>query len=271
MTQVDIAAHIANWNAPIFNGHVHEDVRIWISAIRDGLWERNVPSEHWVNVASHFLGEEPKSGLDNVQQMMEKLQSKDAFTRADQCQCRGEEPPAALDDVRQMTAKPASRQGVWRWDWAMFSRILVHIHDRVKKDAADLAKESQSLGDVVRRFRKQHPYAAAAAGLGLVAAGGITVTPAILVGTLNVMGFSASGIVGGSVAAGIQASVYGGAITSGSMFAMAQSAAAGGIAATSIGAQAVSAGTMALGAWIGLGGAENNAENNVENSVPDES
>ncbi|KAJ7142413.1 hypothetical protein C8R44DRAFT_974177 [Mycena epipterygia] len=156
MTQIDIAAYIANWNAPIFSGHVYENVQIWISSIRDGLW--NVPSEHWVDVASHFLGERPKSILDNVQQMMAKLDSKDAFTRTDQCRSEdggfGRYP--TTDD-----GKAGLEAGIWHWDWATFARILVHVH--------------------------------------------------------------------GSVAAGIQSTVYGGAVSSGSIFAMAQSAAAGGI------------------------------------------
>ncbi|KAG8971073.1 hypothetical protein FRC05_011539 [Tulasnella sp. 425] len=52
----------------------------------------------------------------------------------------------------------------------------------------------------------------------LIAGGGAAVAPAAAVGAL------------GSVAAGIQASVYGGTVGSGSLFAMAQSAAMGGIA-----------------------------------------
>ncbi|KAG8971075.1 hypothetical protein FRC05_011541 [Tulasnella sp. 425] len=52
----------------------------------------------------------------------------------------------------------------------------------------------------------------------LIVGGGAAVAPAVAVGAL------------GSVAAGIQASVYGGAVGSGSLFAMAQSAAMGGIA-----------------------------------------
>ncbi|KAG8945995.1 hypothetical protein FRC04_012114 [Tulasnella sp. 424] len=64
----------------------------------------------------------------------------------------------------------------------------------------------------------------------LIVGGGAAVAPAVAVGALGLLGFSAMGPVAGSVAAGIQASVYGGAVGSGSLFAMAQSAAMGGIA-----------------------------------------
>jgi hypothetical protein len=54
------------------------------------------------------------------------------------------------------------------------------------------------MGGVLCRLRQQ-PVIAAAAGLGLVTLGGVTVGPAILVGTLNLLGFSASGVVGGKL------------------------------------------------------------------------
>ncbi|KAG8946000.1 hypothetical protein FRC04_012119 [Tulasnella sp. 424] len=50
----------------------------------------------------------------------------------------------------------------------------------------------------------------------LIVGGGVAVAPAVAVGALD------------SVAAGIQATVYGGAVGAGSLFAMAQSAAMGG-------------------------------------------
>ncbi|KAJ7142401.1 hypothetical protein C8R44DRAFT_760602 [Mycena epipterygia] len=235
MTQVDIPPHITDWNAPIFNGHPHEDVRMWLCGIRYGLKQRRIPSALWVDVASHFLGEEPRAVLDNVERMLGQLES---------------------------------REGTYHWDWDTFTRALIHVHDQVKKDAADLENDSQSIGDNLRRFRTEHPYAAAAAGLGLVAVGGITVAPAILVGTLNVLGFSASGVVGGSIAAWIQSTVYGAAVSSGSLFSLAQSAAAGGIMVAPVAAQAVSTGAMALGAWFGFGGARGNGGNSAPAAIP---
>ncbi|KAJ7429628.1 hypothetical protein FB451DRAFT_1327754 [Mycena latifolia] len=206
MARTDIAAYLTNWHAPTFNGQAHENVRTWISGIRDGLEERHVPPSLWAEMPSIFLGEKPRRVLNGVKEMMTKLELQDG-------------------------------RGEWQWNWERFTRALVHIH------------ESSSIGDDFNRFRREHPYAAAAAGLGMVAVGGITVGPAILVGTLNLLGFSASGVVAGSIAAGIQSAVYGGAVASGSLFAMAQSATMGGMAVAPVAVQALSASAMALGAW----------------------
>ncbi|KAG8917675.1 hypothetical protein FRC01_002294 [Tulasnella sp. 417] len=64
----------------------------------------------------------------------------------------------------------------------------------------------------------------------LIVGGGAALAPAAAVAGLGLLGFSAAGPVAGSVAAGIQATFYGGAVGSGSLFALAQSAAMGGIA-----------------------------------------
>ncbi|KAJ7084574.1 hypothetical protein B0H15DRAFT_386252 [Mycena belliarum] len=215
MAQTNILPYLVNWNAPTFNGQPQEDVEMWISGIRLGLKQRHVPRSLWVEIAYHFLGEEPQAVLTSMKATMTKLEVQE------------------------------------EWDWERFTRSLIVIHEQVKRDAA-----KPSIGDDFHRFRKDHPYATAAAGLGLVTVGGITVAPAILVGTLNIIGFSASGVVSGSLAAGIQSAVYGGAVASGSLFAMAQSAAAGGVAVAPVALQALSAGTMALGAWVRFGRAE---------------
>ncbi|KAJ7802828.1 hypothetical protein B0H14DRAFT_2890852 [Mycena olivaceomarginata] len=212
---VFIAAYLTDWNAPTFNGQPHEDARMWLRKIRTGLKLHAVPPALWVPIAFHFLGDEPRVVLDGR-------------------------------EVQE-------GRGEWEWEWDRFTRALIHIHDRVKKDAEN---ESSSIGDDFHRFRREHPYAAAAAGLGLVAVGGITVGPAILVGTLNLLGFSSAGVVGGSIAAGIQSAVYGAAVGSGSLFAMTQSAAAGGVAVAPVAIQALSAAAMALGAWVGFGRGE---------------
>ncbi|KAJ7500312.1 hypothetical protein B0H11DRAFT_1909267 [Mycena galericulata] len=194
MSQPNINPYLKDWSTPVFNGEVYEDVEMWISTIRYGLKQRRVPQEHWVSVAFHFMGYEPRAVLDDVKQTMRDLQGSE-----------------------------------WDWNWTRLTNGLIHIQNQAKKEAADSSGSVGSVGDSLRRFRKEHPYAAAAAGVGLITVGGITVAPAMLVGTLNLLGFSASGVVGGSIAASIQSAVYGGAIASGSAFSMAQSAAAGGI------------------------------------------
>lgn len=110
-------------------------------------------------------------------------------------------------------------------------------------------------------------------GTALVATGAAVILPAVAVGALNLLGFSAIGPVAGerddfqanrsswltyksvfdmrptgSIAAGIQSTFYGGAVASGSAFALAQAAAMGGIAVG--GAAEVMAGTFALTAGV---------------------
>jgi len=57
-----------------------------------------------------------------------------------------------------------------------------------------------------------------------VTAGSVVLIPTILVGGLNAVGFTASGVVAGSIAAGLQSSVYGGLTTG--LFSTGQSIAA---------------------------------------------
>ncbi|KAJ7816742.1 hypothetical protein B0H14DRAFT_2844066 [Mycena olivaceomarginata] len=141
-----------------------------------------------------------------------------------------------MSDKPRTVLEEAQREMGIEWDW---------------KDLSPLCDpDSNSVEDSLRRFRREHPFAAGAAAVGLITVGGITVAPAILVGTLNLLGFSASGVVGGSIAASIQSAFYGGAVASGSLFSLAQSAAAGAIAVAAFPIQAVSAGAVGLGTWL---------------------
>lgn len=94
-TGPDVAPYLKDWKASIFNGHPHEDVRMWLCGIRYGLKQRRVPREQWIEVASHFLGEEPRAVLENVEKMLGKLESK---------------------------------EGTSRCDWDTFTRALIHVH-----------------------------------------------------------------------------------------------------------------------------------------------
>ncbi|KAJ7615545.1 hypothetical protein FB45DRAFT_935949 [Roridomyces roridus] len=151
-----------------------------------------------------------------------------------------DEPREVLDDARRTL-------GMEKWEWDTLTMALVYIQKKMRQDEAE---HSHSVGHKLRRFRRDHPYAAAAAGIGLVTVGGITVAPAVLVGTLNLLGFSATGVVSGSIAAGIQSAVYGGAVASGSLFSMAQAATMGGIAVAAVPVQALSAGAIGVGALL---------------------
>ncbi|KAG8919065.1 hypothetical protein FRC02_001957 [Tulasnella sp. 418] len=110
----------------------------------------------------------------------------------------------------------------------------------------DFLGEMDELPGGFSKFRKKHPILTAACGGALVVGGSLALGPALLVGGLNLLGFSAAGPVAGSIAAGIQSAVYGGAVASGSAFALAQSAAMGGVAVAS-GAELVAA-VVAAGA-----------------------
>ena len=65
---------------------------------------------------------------------------------------------------------------------------------------------------------------------------------------LTWMGFTAAGVAAGSIAAGIQSAVYGGAVTSSSVFAALQSAGAAGLGTKAI-VSVFSAG-LAAATWI---------------------
>ncbi|KAK3400288.1 hypothetical protein B0T20DRAFT_349218 [Sordaria brevicollis] len=113
--------------------------------------------------------------------------------------------------------------------------------------------EPQPDDDLLEKIRwakewiKQNPKAAAALGL---TAGGLTVVaaPALLTGpVLSVIGFGSSGVVGGSIAAGIQGMI--GNVVAGSWFATATSAAMGGYGVATVAAvgQGVGAAAAAVG------------------------
>lgn len=83
-------------------------------------------------------------------------------------------------------------------------------------------------------------FLAVAAGTGTLAAIGTTYV-------LPIAGFCAGGIQAGSVAAAVQASVYGGAIPAGSMFAAMQSWGATGAISGVLGAAALPVGIVVAG------------------------
>ncbi|KAJ7247382.1 hypothetical protein B0H12DRAFT_1125011 [Mycena haematopus] len=201
MAQTDIAGYLRGWKAQTFNALPDENLQLWLCDIRYGLKQRRVPHADWVPVASHFLGPELQGVLGEVKEGIEKLEP-----------------------------------GGWNWD--RFTSSLIVIHDRVKKDAAE--NDPETIGAAVSRMRRDYPVQTAAAGIGLIALGGVVVGPAILIGTLKILGFHVTGIAGGSIAAGIKTAVYGGYV-------------AGRTAVTATGpVRALSAGAMAVGGWIGF-------------------
>ncbi|KAJ7738722.1 hypothetical protein B0H16DRAFT_89415 [Mycena metata] len=184
MSETKTIDYLKDWNAPTFNGYANEDVQLWICNIRYGLKQRRVARRDWAAVAQRFLGEELQEVMKTTREGIEKL-----------------EPEG--------------------WTWDRFTTTLILIHERVKKDAAE--NDPESVGATLCRLRRDHPVKTAAAGIGLIALGGVAVGPAVVVGTLHLLGLTVSGVLGGSIAV-----------------------AAGPI-------QVLSAGAMALGAYIGIG------------------
>jgi len=115
-------------------------------------------------------------------------------------------------------------------------------------------------------FRMEHPgidTAAKVAGTGLVVAGGAVLTPLVVVGGLNALGFTAAGVASGSIAAGLQSALYGGATTG--VFSVCQSiAATGAVPAVVSFLGSVGAGAAFLGS-TGNSDAPNNGTSGSEN------
>jgi len=136
-----------------------------------------------------------------------------------------------------------------KWRWTGRS-LLVALHGiQGELEAARHAREQQ--------FKKLAITSACVAGAAFVA-------PALLVGGLGLVGFSAVGPVAGSMAAFIQSTVYGGAVASGSAFALAQSIAMGGAALGAVETAAAAVGITATAAAGGAVAATNTSETHNE-------
>ena len=118
---------------------------------------------------------------------------------------------------------------------------------------------------MIQKFREDHPVATTVAGTGLVIAGGAVLGPAMVIGSLNAVGFTSSGIAAGlshrfssskptslfsppgSVATGIQSAFYGGAASG--LFSICQSVGATAVA-PSLGAALSGFGGLLAGARL---------------------
>ncbi|KAG9021692.1 hypothetical protein FS837_007057, partial [Tulasnella sp. UAMH 9824] len=148
---------------------------------------------------------------------------------------------AAMEEANRMEAVIEVDQPVRDADLAFRAEMLTLLgQQRIREEEAEEAKAN---GEA--KAKNKNRLMAAAAGGALVAVGAFAAGPAAAVGALNLIGFSSVGPVAGSLAAIAQSIVYGGAVGSGSLFAIFQSAAMGGIA---VGSPAqIAAGVAALG------------------------
>ncbi|KAG8913266.1 hypothetical protein FRC00_002752 [Tulasnella sp. 408] len=161
---------------------------------------------------------------------------------------------AVMEEANRMRETIEADQPVRNADPAFRAEMLTLLGQAtIREDEARARAEAEA--------NKKNRWLAAAAGGALLTVGAVVVGPALAVGALNLVGFSSVGPVAGSLAATIQSIFYGGAVGSGSIFALCQSAAMGGIAVGS--AAEIAAGVAALGAGAagllsGMGGPDNN-------------
>ncbi|KAG9030319.1 hypothetical protein FS837_003294 [Tulasnella sp. UAMH 9824] len=160
---------------------------------------------------------------------------------------------AVMEEANQMRETIEADQPVRNADTAFRAEMLTLLGQvTIREDEARARAEAEA--------NNKNRWLAAVAGGALLTVGAVVVGPALAVGALNLVGFSSVGPVAGSLAATIQSIVYGGAVGSGSIFALCQSAAMGGIVVGS--AAEIAAGLAALGAGAkllgGMGGPDNN-------------
>ncbi|KAG8917678.1 hypothetical protein FRC01_002297 [Tulasnella sp. 417] len=150
---------------------------------------------------------------------------------------------AVMEEANRMKAIIEADQPVKDADLAFRAEMLTLLgQQKIREDEAKARAEAEA--------NNKNRWFAAAAGGALLTVGAVVVGPALAVGALNLVGFSSVGPVAGSLAATIQSIFYGGAVGSGSLFALCQSAAMGGIVVGS--AAEIAAGVAALGAGAGL-------------------
>ncbi|EDR04685.1 uncharacterized protein LACBIDRAFT_303989 [Laccaria bicolor S238N-H82] len=129
------------------------------------------------------------------------------------------------------------------WDWDDFKEDF-RLVNRQATEISKAAKGKENK-DQLSEFYKNHPFIAASASAGLIIGGSVVLLPALGVMALNAIGFTAGGVLAGSLAATIQSILYGG--LTGGLFSIFQS-----IGATAVlpGVTAVAGASTALGAGV---------------------
>ncbi|KJA20895.1 hypothetical protein HYPSUDRAFT_203475 [Hypholoma sublateritium FD-334 SS-4] len=142
-----------------------------------------------------------------------------------------------INMAMRLLRESRNKEGLLEWNW-----------DDFKGDLRETLAAIRSEPSAIKKFQQEHPTASTAVkvalGTGMVIGGTTVLAPAIVVGALNAVGFTASGVVGSSIAATIQSSFYGGATTG--LFSLCQSL--GTVAVTSSATSlTAAAGTIAAG------------------------
>ncbi|KLO16747.1 hypothetical protein SCHPADRAFT_198679 [Schizopora paradoxa] len=121
------------------------------------------------------------------------------------------------DTVRQAVERirlivSMKTDSIVRWTWSLLKAALEGAQEQI---------ENASWWAVMKDVRKKNKLAFTVVETSLATVGTICMAPAAIVGGLGLIGFSSAGVVGGSLAAGIQSSI--GLVRAGSAFAVAQS------------------------------------------------
>ncbi|KAL0573364.1 hypothetical protein V5O48_008583 [Marasmius crinis-equi] len=125
--------------------------------------------------------------------------------------------------------------------WEEFKESLIDLAERVHKPKSESEPSSSSQQTASRKNK----LLARMAGGGLIAGGSSVLLPTAGIATLNAVGFTSSGVAAGSLAAGIQSLVYGGATTG--LFSVCQSIGATAVLASPVGI-VLATGAVAAGA-----------------------
>jgi len=211
LPSADLENRLVEWYGsvhkyPCFDSGV-SDLSPWFHDIESGSIDHSIPKQQWADAAIFFL-------TGDLKIVMQERR----------------------DQYIQKTEKHY-------WDWEDFKQDISHIVDE-----ADKLKKTplSNAGDIVSQLAQKHPYIVASAGWGLIIGGSAVLVPALGLAALNAVGFTAGGVVGGSLAASLQSLFYGGFTTG--VFSMLQS-----FAATSVAVSAASVATASTAVGAGLG------------------
>ncbi|RXW20924.1 hypothetical protein EST38_g4944 [Candolleomyces aberdarensis] len=151
---------------------------------------------------------------------------------------------AHVMEERQLRYLEKSGNLYWRWEEFKddIRRVVLEAEKIMEEEAATPLDKTKA---AFERFRVEHPYIFASAGAGLMVGGSLVIIPALGILALNAIGFTSTGVAGGSFAALIQSIFYRGA-TAG-LFSILQSA---GATAVMPAAGAIAGASSAIGAGV---------------------